>query len=84
LAGITHHGGRSAVVTLLDVAADVPAKRVPSGAAVFREGLTDKILHVAVGELADKGLGRFSMDAVARICGVGKSALYRRWRKRRI
>ena len=61
------------------MAADVPAKRAPSGAAVFREEITEKVLQVAVDELAARGVGRFSMDAVARRCGVGKSAMYRRW-----
>jgi hypothetical protein len=64
------------------VPADIPAKRVPSGAAVFREELTGRILEVAVDELANRGWGRFSMEAVARISGVGKSALYRRWRSK--
>ena len=68
--------------TLLVMPADTPAKRVPSGAAVFREELTERILQVAVDELANRGWGRFSMEAVARISGVGKSALYRRWKSK--
>lgn len=53
--------------------------RVPTGAAVLRPELTDAIIEAVLDELAEKGYGRLSMDAVARRAGVGKSALYRRW-----
>ncbi|PJE95083.1 TetR family transcriptional regulator [Streptomyces carminius] len=54
-------------------------RRKPSGAAVLRPELTEAIVEIALGELAEKGYGRMSMEAVARRAGVGKSALYRRW-----
>ncbi|MFF0739134.1 TetR/AcrR family transcriptional regulator [Streptomyces sp. NPDC004111] len=54
-------------------------KRKPSGAAVLQLELTEAIVDIALDELAAKGFGRFSMEAVAKRAGVGKSALYRRW-----
>ncbi|MGE2716742.1 TetR/AcrR family transcriptional regulator [Mycolicibacterium litorale] len=41
--------------------------------------VTEAILDAVLAELADKGFGGLSMDAVARRARVGKSALYRRW-----
>lgn len=41
--------------------------------------VTEAILAAVLDELADKGFGGLTMDAVARRAGVGKSALYRRW-----
>jgi AcrR family transcriptional regulator len=41
--------------------------------------VTEAILEAVLAELADKGFGGLTMDAVARRAGVGKSALYRRW-----
>lgn len=41
--------------------------------------VTEVILDAVLAELADKGFGGLTMDAVARRAGVGKSALYRRW-----
>ncbi|HZG05407.1 MAG TPA: TetR/AcrR family transcriptional regulator [Streptomyces sp.] len=58
---------------------DSGARRKPSGAAVLRPELTDAIVEITLDELAEKGFGRMSMEAVARRAGVGKSALYRRW-----
>ncbi|WP_306333604.1 TetR/AcrR family transcriptional regulator [Streptomyces sp. KL118A] len=54
-------------------------KRKPTGAAVLQLELTEAIVDIALDELAAKGFGRFSMEAVAKRAGVGKSALYRRW-----
>ncbi|WP_237710930.1 TetR/AcrR family transcriptional regulator [Saccharopolyspora spinosa] len=36
-------------------------------------------MEAVLDELAEKGYGRLSMDAVARRSGASKSALYRRW-----
>lgn len=55
------------------------ARRTPTGAAVLRPELTDTIVEAVLDELAEKGYGRLSMDAVARRSGASKSALYRRW-----
>lgn len=41
--------------------------------------VTEAILDAVFAELADKGFGGLTMDAVARRARVGKSALYRRW-----
>lgn len=41
--------------------------------------VTEAILDAVLAELADKGFGGLTMDAVARRARVGKSALYRRW-----
>lgn len=41
--------------------------------------VTEAILDAVFTELAAKGFGGLTMDAVARRAGVGKSALYRRW-----
>ncbi|WP_422746519.1 TetR/AcrR family transcriptional regulator [Mycobacterium sp. WMMD1722] len=43
------------------------------------ERVTEAIFAAALDELADKGFGGLTMEAVARRAGVGKSALYRRW-----
>ncbi|UIF84727.1 TetR/AcrR family transcriptional regulator [Cupriavidus sp. UYPR2.512] len=60
-----------------------PARsRTPAGAAVLRTDVTDAIVAAAREELAEAGFGRFSMDVVAKRAGVGKAALYRRWRSR--
>ncbi|MEU8718613.1 TetR/AcrR family transcriptional regulator [Streptomyces sp. NPDC048663] len=53
--------------------------RPVSGGAVLRERVTAAITDAALGELADVGYARMSMEAVARRAGVGKAALYRRW-----
>ncbi|OON75177.1 TetR/AcrR family transcriptional regulator [Streptomyces tsukubensis] len=54
-------------------------KRTPTGAAVFRPGVTAVIVEAALLELSESGYGRLSMEAVARRAEVSKSALYRRW-----
>jgi AcrR family transcriptional regulator len=55
------------------------ARRVPTGAAVFRPQVTDAITTAAIDALAEYGYARLSMESVAKRAGVGKSALYRRW-----
>lgn len=56
-----------------------PTRRLPTGAAVLRENVTNAITAAAFAELAQSGYARMSMEAVARRAGVGKAALYRRW-----
>ncbi|MEA5362364.1 TetR/AcrR family transcriptional regulator [Amycolatopsis sp., V23-08] len=56
--------------------------RAVSGGAVLRPRVTDAITEAAFAELAETGYARTSMDAVARRAGVGKAALYRRWRSK--
>lgn len=55
------------------------ARRV-TGAALLHPRTTEAITHAVLDELATEGYGRLSMESVARRAGVGKSALYRRWR----
>jgi AcrR family transcriptional regulator len=53
--------------------------RQPAGAAVQREDVTRAIRRALLQELAERGYGATSIDAVVRRAGVGKAALYRRW-----
>lgn len=57
-------------------------RRAPSGAAVLQPQVTAAITEAVLAELAAHGYARLSMEAVARRAGVGKSALYRRWRSK--
>lgn len=56
--------------------------RTPSGAAVLRADKTAAILDAVLHELAERGWHELTMDGVAARAGVGKPALYRRWRSR--
>lgn len=58
------------------------ARRAPAGAAVLREDVTEAIKAAVFGELAAVGYGRMSIEGVARRAGVGKTAVYRRWRSK--
>lgn len=53
------------------------------GGAGLRQGVTDAIVAATFTELAETGYARMSMDAVARRAGVGKAALYRRWKSKK-
>jgi AcrR family transcriptional regulator len=53
--------------------------RRPAGAAVLQEDATHAIAAAVIGELAEHGYGRLSIEAVARRAGVGKTTVYRRW-----
>jgi len=57
-------------------------KRAPAGAAVLRDDVTEAIRVAVFEELAATGYGRLSIEAVARRAGVGKTAVYRRWRSK--
>ncbi|HEY3472506.1 MAG TPA: TetR/AcrR family transcriptional regulator [Amycolatopsis sp.] len=56
--------------------------RTPTGAAVLQPEVTQAITDAVLHELAEQGSGRLSMEAVAKRAGVGKSALYRRWKSK--
>ncbi len=56
--------------------------RTPTGAAVLQPEVTQAITDAVLHELAEQGYGRLSMEAVAKRAGVGKSALYRRWKSK--
>lgn len=57
-------------------------RRAPAGAAVLREEVTAAIRAAVFEELAEVGYGRMSIERVARRAGVGKAAVYRRWRSK--
>ena len=42
-------------------------------------GLTDRLLTAVLDLVADRGLDRFSVDALVAATGAGKAAVYRRW-----
>ncbi|WP_405579340.1 TetR/AcrR family transcriptional regulator [Streptomyces sp. NBC_01190] len=56
------------------------SRRAPAGAAVLRTEVTEAIRAAVFAELAAVGYGRMSMEGIARRAGVGKAAVYRRWR----
>ena len=53
-----------------------------SGAAVKRPAITDALARAFFEEWARVGYSALSLDAVTRKAGVGKAALYRRWRSK--
>ncbi|KOG85552.1 TetR/AcrR family transcriptional regulator [Streptomyces varsoviensis] len=57
-------------------------RRAPAGAAAFREDVTQAIRAAVFEELATVGYARMSIERVARRAGVGKAAVYRRWRSK--
>ncbi|RFC73984.1 TetR/AcrR family transcriptional regulator [Streptomyces sp. AcE210] len=57
-------------------------RRAPAGAAVLREDVTDAIRAAVFEELAAVGYARMSIEGIARRAGVGKTAVYRRWRSK--
>src|ERR1700754_160602 len=61
--------------------ANAPLGRV-SGGPVLQAEVTDAITGAFFEELAEVGYGRLSIDAVARRAGVGKAAIYRRWKSK--
>ncbi|MFD9335249.1 TetR/AcrR family transcriptional regulator [Streptomyces sp. NPDC060028] len=63
-------------------ATPAPARRAPAGAAVLREDVTEAIRAAVVAELAAVGFSRMSIEGVARRAGVGKTAVYRRWKSK--
>ena len=56
--------------------------RKPAGAAVLQPDKTDAIVAAFYDELAESGHEKLTMDRVAARAGVGKAALYRRWRSK--
>ena len=59
-----------------------PRRRAPAGAAVLREDVTQAIRAAVFEELAAVGYARMSIEGIARRAGVGKTAVYRRWRSK--
>ncbi|HET6857353.1 MAG TPA: TetR/AcrR family transcriptional regulator [Streptomyces sp.] len=58
------------------------SRRAPAGAAVLREDVTDAIRAAVFDELASVGFARMSIEGIARRAGVGKTAVYRRWKSK--
>jgi AcrR family transcriptional regulator len=58
------------------------ARRRTSAGPVLQSEVTDAIQAAFFEELAEVGYGRLSIDAVAKRAGVGKAAIYRRWRSK--
>lgn len=56
--------------------------RRTSGGPVLQDDVTAAIEAAYFAELADVGYGRLSLEAVARRAGVGKAAIYRRWKSK--
>ncbi|MEU9556939.1 TetR/AcrR family transcriptional regulator [Streptomyces fumanus] len=59
-----------------------PRRRAPAGAAVLRQEVTEAIRAAVFEELAAVGYARMSIEGIARRAGVGKTAVYRRWRSK--
>ncbi|ORT53724.1 TetR family transcriptional regulator [Streptomyces sp. CB03238] len=59
-----------------------PPRRPPAGAAVLREDVTEAIRAAVFEELAAVGFARMSIEGIARRAGVGKTAVYRRWKSK--
>ncbi|MEU3598361.1 TetR/AcrR family transcriptional regulator [Streptomyces sp. NPDC006798] len=57
-------------------------RRAPAGAAVLREEVTEAIRAAVFEELATVGFARMSIEGIARRAGVGKTAVYRRWKSK--
>lgn len=49
---------------------------------MLREDVTEAIRAAVFGELASVGYARMSIEGIARRAGVGKTAVYRRWRSK--
>lgn len=58
------------------------AARRTSGGPVLLDDVTAAIESAFFEELAAVGYGRLSVDAVAKLAGVGKAAIYRRWKSK--
>jgi AcrR family transcriptional regulator len=63
------------------MATDTVRRRTSAG-PVLQSEVTDAIQTAFFEELAEVGYGRLSIDAVAKRAGVGKAAIYRRWRSK--
>ncbi|MFI0237027.1 TetR/AcrR family transcriptional regulator [Streptomyces sp. NPDC016845] len=70
------------MTTNADAPGPPPRRRAPAGAAVLREDVTDAIRAAVFEELAAVGYARMSIEGIARRAGVGKTAVYRRWRSK--
>ncbi|MEV8032172.1 TetR/AcrR family transcriptional regulator [Streptomyces sp. NPDC086182] len=72
----------ASAATPAPAAGKAPRRRAPAGAAVLREDVTEAIRAAVFAELASVGYARMSIEGIARRAGVGKTAVYRRWRSK--
>lgn len=56
--------------------------RIPAGAAVMQPAITQALTRAFFAEWAERGYAALSLENVARRAGVGKAAIYRRWRSK--
>ncbi|MEU1851917.1 TetR/AcrR family transcriptional regulator [Streptomyces sp. NPDC019990] len=70
------------MTTNADEPRTTPRRRSPAGAAVLRQDVTEAIRAAVFEELAAVGYARMSIEGIARRAGVGKTAVYRRWRSK--
>lgn len=70
------------MTTHADEPQPTPRRRAPAGAAVLRPDVTEAIRAAVFEELASVGYARMSIEGIARRAGVGKTAVYRRWRSK--
>ena len=56
--------------------------RIPAGAAVMQPAVTAALTRALFEEWAERGYAALSLENVAKRAGVGKAALYRRWRSK--
>lgn len=69
----------SAILSIVEVST---RPRRTHGGPVLQREVTEAIQNAFFEELAEVGYGRLSIDAVAKRAGVGKAAIYRRWRSK--
>ncbi|WP_188278451.1 TetR/AcrR family transcriptional regulator [Streptomyces sp. CBMA152] len=69
-------------MTNSDAAGTETPRRTPAGAAVLRSDVTEAIRKAVFEELAAVGFARMSIEGIARRAGVGKTAVYRRWKSK--
>lgn len=80
LNAITHESTeRNRSVSMSEATSNAPRL---SGAAVKRPQITDALAKTFFEEWARVGYSALSLNSVARKAGVGKAALYRRWRSK--
>jgi len=61
----------------------IKPKRKPAGAAVMQASVTAALHRALFEEWAKTGYASLRMDRIAARAGVGKAALYRRWKTKR-
>ena len=73
---------RSVSGNVVEVTETTTPRRRTSGGPVLQDDVTAAIEQAFFEELSAAGYGRLSIDAVAKRAGVGKAAIYRRWKSK--